>query len=63
MFSEQFFDLLLNLGDNWKVEKVYANIRTEEIDVLLSTKNQTKTAELLCCGFKKIKKSLREIMG
>ncbi len=33
MFSEQFFDLLLDFGDNWKVERVYANIRTEEVDI------------------------------
>ena len=35
MFSEQFFDLLLDFGDNWKVERVYANIRTEEVDVFV----------------------------
>ena len=35
MFSEQFFDLLLAFGDNWKVERVYANIRTEEVDVFV----------------------------
>ena len=33
MFSEQFFDLLLNFGDNWKVERVYVNIVTDEVDV------------------------------
>ena len=25
MFSEQFFDLLLNLGDDWKVDEVKMN--------------------------------------
>lgn len=35
MFSEQFFDLLLDFGDNWKVERVYANIKTEEVDVFV----------------------------
>ena len=35
MFSEQFFDLLLNFGDNWKVERVYVNIVTDEVDVLV----------------------------
>ncbi|MFW6099777.1 MAG: helix-turn-helix domain-containing protein [Bacteroidota bacterium] len=35
MFSEQFFDLLLDFDDNWKVERVYANIKTEEVDVFV----------------------------
>jgi hypothetical protein len=35
MFSEQLFDLILNLGDEWKVERVYANFKTEEIDVII----------------------------
>jgi len=33
MFSEQLFDLILNLGDEWKVERVTANFQKEEIDV------------------------------
>lgn len=35
MFSEQFFDLLLNFGDNWKVGKVYVNMETDEVDVII----------------------------
>lgn len=35
MFSEQFFDLLLNFGDNWKVERVYVNMLTDEVDVFI----------------------------
>ncbi len=35
MFSEQFFDLLLDFGDEWKVERVYVNIKTEEVDVYI----------------------------
>ena len=27
MFSEQFFDLLLNFGDNWKVETFKAHLK------------------------------------
>lgn len=36
MFSEQFFDLVLNLGDEWKVERVYLNVKTEEVDVFIT---------------------------
>jgi len=35
MFSEQLFDLILNFGDEWKVERVYANFKTEEINVFI----------------------------
>jgi len=35
MFSEQFFDLLLDFGDNWKVERVYVNSKSEEVDVFV----------------------------
>ena len=35
MFSEQFFDLLLNFGDNWKVERVYVNMVTDEVNVFI----------------------------
>jgi len=35
MFSEQLFDLILNLGDEWKVGRVYANFKTEEVDVFI----------------------------
>ena len=30
MFSEQFFDLLLDLGDDWKVDEVKMNFILEE---------------------------------
>jgi transposase len=35
MFSEQFFDLLLDFGDTWRVFKVSVNIKTEEVDVFI----------------------------
>ncbi|GEM_PF-2774520 len=35
MFSEQLFDLILDLGDEWNVERVYANFKTEEIDIII----------------------------
>lgn len=35
MFSEDFFDLLLNFGDDWKVEKVTVNYQIEEVDVFV----------------------------
>lgn len=35
MFSEQLFDLILNFGDEWKVERDYANFKTEEVDVFI----------------------------
>ena len=37
MFSEQFFDLLLDFGDDWKVEKtVKVDLLSEEVDILVS---------------------------
>ena len=33
MFSEQLFDLTMNLDDEWKVELVKANFKTEEVDL------------------------------
>ncbi len=36
MFSEQFFDLLLNLDENWKVDRVYVNSKIEEVDIFVS---------------------------
>ena len=33
MFSEQLFDLMLDFGDEWKVEDVQLNTKTEEVDV------------------------------
>jgi len=35
MFSEQLFNLILNLGDDWKVARVNANIKIEEVDVFI----------------------------
>ncbi|MCF6271221.1 MAG: hypothetical protein L3J41_16030 [Melioribacteraceae bacterium] len=35
MFSEQFFDLLLNFGKDWKVEAVKINHQTEEVNVYM----------------------------
>lgn len=36
MFSEQFFDLLLDFGDDWKVETVKVDLLSEEVDILVS---------------------------
>ena len=36
MFSEQFFDLLLNFGDDWKVDDVKVNFKLEEVDIYMS---------------------------
>jgi transposase len=36
MFSEQFFDLLLNFGDDWKVNDVKVNCLSGEVDVYVS---------------------------
>lgn len=33
MFTNQFFDLLLNFGEDWKVTNVTANYKTEEITI------------------------------
>ena len=35
MFSEQLFDLILDFGEEWKVERVYLNTKTEEVDVFI----------------------------
>ncbi|MCF6270580.1 MAG: transposase family protein [Melioribacteraceae bacterium] len=35
MFSEQFFALLLNFGDDWKVSTVKVNHQSEEVDVYI----------------------------
>ncbi len=35
MFSEQFFDLLLDLGDSWLVDDVKVNFKLEEVDVYI----------------------------
>jgi len=32
MFFEQFFDIILNFGDLWKIIQVRLNIKTEELD-------------------------------
>ena len=36
MFSEQFFDLLLNFGDDWKVDDVKVDFKSDEVDIYLS---------------------------
>ena len=36
MFSEQFFDLVLNFGDDWRVDDVKVNFKTEEVDIFVS---------------------------
>lgn len=35
-FTEQFFDLALELDDNWRVDKVLANYKLKEIEVFVS---------------------------
>jgi hypothetical protein len=32
-FTKQFFDLLLNLDSNWKVETVIGNYRLKEVEI------------------------------
>tara|TARA_R110002072_G_C7868386_1_gene527045 strand:+ start:46 stop:1257 length:1212 start_codon:yes stop_codon:yes gene_type:complete len=36
MFSEQFFDLLLDFGDDWKVDDVKVNFKIAEVDIFVS---------------------------
>ena len=36
MFSTQFFDLLLNFGDEWKVDDVNVDFKSEEVDIFIS---------------------------
>lgn len=36
MFSEQFFDLCLNFGDDWKVDDVKVNFKSDEVDIYVS---------------------------
>ena len=35
MFSERFFELVLEFGDSWKVTDVKINIETEEVDIFI----------------------------
>ena len=35
MFSEQFFDLLLNFGEDWKVEDVKVDFKMDEVDIFV----------------------------
>jgi len=35
MFSEELFDIILNLGKSWKVSKVVANLKIQEVDVFV----------------------------
>ncbi len=50
MFTEQFFDLLLNLNEDWKVSNVKADYKSEEltiqIDFIAKKANCPKTNEL-----------------
>ncbi len=51
MFSEQFFDLVLNFGDQWEVTKVELNIKTEEVDVFvdfIGKKAEDPDTQLMC---------------
>lgn len=36
MFSEQFFDIVLNFGDEWRVDDVKVNFKLEEVDIYVS---------------------------
>ena len=36
MVSKQFFDLLLNFGNNWKVDDLKMNFKSDEVDVYVS---------------------------
>jgi transposase len=48
MFSEQFFDIILDFGESWKVDKVSANIKTEEVDVFITyTEKQAEDPDTL----------------
>lgn len=33
MFTEQFFDVLLEFGADWRVREVETDIETEEVDI------------------------------
>ena len=46
MFSENFFDLLLTFGDDWKVEKATLNHQFEEVDIC-EGREKASTKELL----------------
>jgi len=35
MFSEELFEIILNLGKSWKVSKVVADLKIEEVDVFV----------------------------
>jgi len=51
MFSEQFFDLLLNFGDDWKVESIKVDVNKEEVDVFvkyLEKKAEDPNTKELC---------------
>ncbi len=37
MFTHQFFDLLLNLEDNWQVKEVEADCNFRHPDLLIAT--------------------------
>lgn len=52
MFSEQFFDLLLDFGDSWKVDQVKVDFLKEEVDVFVSYigKKADCPETMECCG-------------
>jgi len=35
MFTHQFFDLLLNLDDNWQIKEVGANHKSSDITIII----------------------------
>ncbi len=35
MFSEQFFELILDFGDEWNVKRVYVNTQKDEVDIFI----------------------------
>ena len=52
MFSEDFFNLLLNFGSDWKVDKVTVNTKSDDVDVYVSyiglTAECPESLELCC---------------
>lgn len=35
-FTSQFFDLLLDLDENWRVDNIQANYKEKEVDIEVS---------------------------
>jgi hypothetical protein len=42
MRTERFFELLLNFGDDWKVQEVGSGPETDEVDIYVEYVGQTK---------------------